>query len=198
MADGAKAGGPDTEPQRRAGGRSLTWLWMILALVVVGGFFYWLGAASEPSAIAIVEEEEEMEVPLDSGVVAVEKDSLAADKTSYEGQQVRVADVEATASLGPRIFWGELRSRQNQSPILVRLDSAAAEGWEMSEGARYTLTGEVRRMSDSLATVWGEAGEFSGEGEQMQAAFTDYFIQTSRIRQSRGGASGAGSAERGG
>lgn len=174
---------------RASGGRSLTWLWMILALVVVGGFLTWLGMEAEPSAVAVVEEGEGEEegMPLDSGVVAVPKDTLAANKARYTGQRVQVAQLEATSQLGPTIFWAELGDRANQVPILVRLDSAAAEGWQLQQGASYTVVGEIRRMSDSLATVWGEQGEFAGEGEQMQASFTDYFIQASRIRQSRGG-----------
>ncbi|MFP4623915.1 MAG: hypothetical protein ACLFRX_07045 [Gemmatimonadota bacterium] len=180
-----KAGGPE----RQSSGRSYTWLWMILALAVMGGYFYWMGATSEPSSLAVVEDTTAEEEEEPDGAVVVDKDSLAANKAVYQGQLVRVDRVQATASLGPAIFWGELGTQANQMPILVRLDSTAAEGWEMRQGARYTVTGEVLRMSDSLATVWGEQDEFTGEGEQMQAAFTDYFIQASRIRPSRGGES---------
>lgn len=193
MADEAKVG-PAGEPERTGpAGRSRTWLWMILSLAVVGGFLAWLGMASEPTTVAVVEENGESPDGEggEDGVPTVLKDTLAADKAAYAGQRIQVPEVEATSQLGPRIFWGELGDPANQVPILVRLDSAAAEGFEMRSGAFYTLTGEVRRMSDSLATVWGEQGEFTGEGEQMQATFTDYFIQTSRIRPSRGTSSGA-------
>ena len=78
---------------RRSG--SLTWLWMILALVVVGGFLAWIGMASEPSSVAVVEEEGEEAVEGAAGegatFVEVPKDTLAADKAAYEGQRVRVA-----------------------------------------------------------------------------------------------------------
>lgn len=191
MADEAKGGT----------GRSLTWLWMILALVVVSGFIVWLGVASEPTQVTIVDEDEGDEGPamaLDSGVVAVNKDTLGADKAAYEGQQVQVDRIALTTQLGDRIFWGELGDRQRQVPILVRVDSTEAAGWEMRPNALYTITGEVIRMSDSLATAWGEQGEFRSEGEQMQAAFADYFIQASRIRPSRGGAAPQGSGGAGG
>ena len=176
------------------GGRSRTWLWMILSLAVVGGFLVWLGAASEPTQVAVTEEAEDAAETVgvgESGATLVPKDTLAADKSAYEGQTIQVAQVEATTQLGDAIFWGELGDRATQVPILVRLDSTAAEGWTLEPGGLYTITGDVQRMSDSLATMWGEQGEFAGEGEQMQATFTDYFIQASRIRPSRGPASGA-------
>ena len=177
MADEAKA----------SGGRPLTWLWMLLALVVVGGFLFWLGSAAEPtSTVAVVEEEGSDEGdPLEAGVTQVVKDTLAADKARFAGQRVRVGQVEATGTLGPTIFWGELGDPSRQVPILIRMDSTAASGIDVTTGSYYTVTGEVQPMSDSLATVWGEQNEFTGEGEQMQAAFADYYIQVSTIRPSR-------------
>lgn len=183
--------------EAKGAGRSLTWLWMLLALASVAGFLVWIGAASEPtSAVAVVEEDEGGEgeggMEADSGLVVLQKDTLAADKARYAGQRVRVAQVEATGSLGDRIFWGELGDRANQVPILVRIDSAAAAGFQVQTGGLYTLTGEVQPMTDSLATAWSEQGEFAGEGERMQAAFADYFIQVSNIRPSRAPRSGSG------
>ena len=188
MADGAK-----TESTSR---RSMTWVWMVLALVVVGGFLVWLGMASEPTAVPVAEGEETVEAGPDANIPLVAKDTLAADKAAYEGQIIRVQEVEATTELGAAIFWGELGDQANQVPILVRLDSAAAEGWQMQQGGRYNLTGRVSRMTDSVAAARGEQGEFRSEGEEMQATFTDYFIQASRIRPTRSGSSGGG-ADRG-
>ncbi len=199
MADEANAERTDELKEPKAPG-SRTWLWMILSLVVVGGFLVWLGMASEPTAVPVFEDDEETEYELAAGVVAVQKDSLAGNKAAYQGQQIRVSDVEATASLGPAIFWAELGDRANQVPMLVRLDSAAAEGWQIREGGMYTITGGVDRMTDSVAADWDTKGEFTGEGEAMQATFTDYFIQASEIRPSRGArpgrstGGGAGSA----
>jgi hypothetical protein len=181
--------------QAKGASRSSTWLWMLLAVVAVVGFLTWIGLASEPTSVTVVEGDEEgdeADLAADSGVVVVVKDTLAADKSRFVGQRVRVSQVEATGNLGDRIFWGELGDRANQVPILIRMDSAAAEGFQVQSGGLYTVTGEVQQMTDSLAALWSEQNEFAGEGEQMQAAFADYFIQVSNIRPSRAPRSGAG------
>ena len=177
--------------ETRAPGRgSLTWLWMLLALVVVAGFLTWLGVASEPSSVAVIEEPEGEEEGPFGGVSFTEvgKDTLAAGKARFENQQIRVADVQATGTLGPAVFWGELGDQSNQVPILIRMDSVlAATGMQIQQGARYTVTGLVQRMTDSVGTAWAEQGVFADEGAQMQAAFADYYIRASNIRPSRGG-----------
>lgn len=184
MADQAKV------PARR----SLTWLWMILALVVAGGFLAWLGIESEPTSVpVVVGDSTNAGAGAGLGFTEVSKDSLKVDKSRYAGQAIRVAGVMATGALGPRIFWGDLGTQSNQVPILLRLDSAAAAGFQMQPGASYTVLGTLNQMSDSVSTAWAEAGDFAGEGERMQADFADYFIEVSNIQPSRA-SSGAGSS----
>ena len=177
---------------RAAGRRPTTWLWMVLALVCVAGFLTWLGLTSEPSTVAIVEEGEEGETAGPGGeFTVVPKDTLAANKASYEGQVVEVPQVEATGSLGPLVFWAELGTQSNQVPILVRMDSMLeASGMQVQAGSNYAVRGTVRRMTDSIATAWGEAGVLPDEGAQMQATFADYFIEANNIRPARATAAG--------
>ncbi|MFO7893836.1 MAG: hypothetical protein R6U63_08880 [Longimicrobiales bacterium] len=174
----------DTEespkPKRAAG--SFAWLWMLLALVGVGGFLTWLGLEAEPTAVSVVEEEEEELVMDPPSIPVVAKDDLADNKGRYVANDIRVHTVGITGTLGPQIYWGELGDQNTQIPILVRLDSAAAEGFEPEQGQPYSVRGLVFPMSDSLANQWGEQGEFAGEGEQTQAMFTDYYMQVSDIR----------------
>ena len=177
---------------RAAGRRPMTWLWMVLALVCVAGFLTWLGLTSEPSAVAIVEEGEGENGGGPAGeFTVVPKDTLAADKARYDGQVVEVPRMQATGSLGPVVFWGELGTQSNQVPILVRMDSMlAASGMQVAAGTEYAVRGTVRRMTDSIATAWGEAGVLPDEGAQMQATFADYFIEASNIRPARAPAAG--------
>jgi hypothetical protein len=99
-------------------------------------------------------------------------------------QVVRVRGVAATGRLGERIFWGELGDMARQRPVLVRMDEEAAI--EIEPGRAYTITGQVLRVTDDQVEEWGEAGEFAGEGEQMQATFADYYIQARSVRATPG------------
>ncbi|MFW6206010.1 MAG: hypothetical protein ACOC5I_02105 [Gemmatimonadota bacterium] len=183
MADEPNVAGSTGGQKPRSSGR-LSWLWMILAVVVMVGFLTWLGMESEPTSVAVVEEEEPEEDML--GITVVSKDTVATrGKAPFEGQRIQIRDVPATGALGDAIFWGELGDPANQVPLLVRLDSIAGEDFELQLDTSYTVTGALYPMSDSLAGAWLEAGELEGEGEQMQAAFADYYLQADRIRPVR-------------
>jgi hypothetical protein len=179
--------GAEQKPKKPKQAGSLAWLWMLLALISVGGFLAWLGMEAEPTSISVVEEEEAMILDPPS-VTVVSKDTLAENKGDYVAQEIRVHNVAITGTLGEKIYWGELGDQTTQIPILVRLDSAAAAGDSISgpftpqTGAFYSIRGLVFPMSDSLAMAWGEQGEFAGEGEQTQAMFTDYYIQVDDIQ----------------
>ena len=184
------------ENARTAKRRPLTWLWMLLALVTVGGFLTWLGLTSEPSTVAIVESDDGDGDVTPDGFTVVTRDSLAANKAGYEGQLVEVPSLEATGALGPVVFWGELGTQQNQVPILVRMDSTlAAAGMQVTPGSHYLVRGSVQRMTDSIATAWGEQGVLPDEGARLQATFADYFIEASNIRPAQGAPGGAGTAD---
>jgi len=163
-------------------------LWMVLALVVVVGFLTWLGMASEPTTVAVIENENDDDDATTGagGVSVVDRDVLAGDRSQYEGQRIRVQGVESTGRLGPAIFWGELGDMERQVPVLVRVDAAAAEAAQLESGVPYTITGTVHRVTEELVEEWGAAGEFAGEGEQLQATFADYYIQASEVRATRG------------
>lgn len=184
MADEPRASGSGTSQSGGSSAGSLTWLWMVLAVITVAGFLTWLGLKSEPTQVTVVEDDEESAVMV-PGAEVIPKDTLAADKSAWEAQLIQVANVAATGSLGERVFWGELGDPANQVPILIRLDSAAAAELQPQMGAAYTVAGLVFPMSDSMAGAWLEEGLLAGEGERMQAGFADYYIQVSAIRPTR-------------
>jgi hypothetical protein len=180
---------------RAPAGRPMTLVWMVLALVVVGGFLTWLSIASEPTTVVVVEDydENERNGAAVEGLMVVERDTLAVGMEQYVNQQVRVRGVPATGLLGPTIFWGELGDMARQRPVLIRMDERLPGGAEVESGREYTITGQVLPVTEELVDTWAEAGEFAGEGEQMQAAFADYYIQASAVRPTRGAGGQQGS-----
>jgi hypothetical protein len=174
---------------RAPAGRPMTLLWMVLALVVVGGFLTWLGVASEPTTVVVVENEDDDDVG-NGGATGtarlVERDALAENVAGFAGQEIQVRNVTATGSLGPGIFWGELGDLENQIPILVRMEPELAGAVRVDDGVNYTIVGVVQRVTEELVNTWAAQGEFAGEGEQFQATFADYHIQASAVRPTRG------------
>lgn len=161
--------------------RSFAWLWMLLALISVGGFLTWLGMEAEPTSVPVMETEGDamMDPP---AIPVIAKDSLADRKADFVAQDIRVHNVAITGTLGDRIYWGELGDRNTQVPILLRLDSASAAGFTAQTGTFYSVRGRTYPMNDSIANAWGDDGEFSSEGNQMQAMFTDYYMDLTDIR----------------
>jgi hypothetical protein len=110
-------------------GRPMTLLWMVLALVIVGGFLTWLNMASEPTTVAVVESNDDENgtvIPMPAPLTVVEREALGAASVGTWGSRCVCSGVEATGRLGARIFWGELGDPGRQIPILVRLDTAQA------------------------------------------------------------------------
>jgi hypothetical protein len=172
---------------RAPAGRPMTLLWMVLALVIVGGFLTWLGLASEPTSLVVIENNDGDENDVTNGTLTVvERDALAANVAGFAGERIQVRGVASTGRLGPRIFWGELGDMQRQVPVLVRLEPEMAEGFEIQPGVEYTIVGVVRPVTEELVGTWAEQGEFAGEGEQLQATFADYYIQATAVRPTRG------------
>jgi hypothetical protein len=181
---------------RAPAGRPMTLLWMVLALVVVGGFLTWLAVASEPTTVLVLEDNDMNGDPDELGngaITVVDRDTLAVNMSRYAGQQLQVRGVAATGRLGPGLFWGELGDQERQVPILVRMEPAAAEAIQIQQGVAYSIVGVLDRVSDALVNTWAEQGEFAGEGEQLQATFADYYIAATVVRPTRGGRAEPGS-----
>jgi hypothetical protein len=167
---------------RPPAGRPLSLVWMVLALVIVGGFLTWLGIASEPTTVVVVDYENDVDAGDPGAFTPVPRDTLAENRARFLDQGIRVEGVASTGRLGPAIFWGELGDLERQIPILVRVDPDAARTVEIRSGVEYTISGQVRRVTEELVEEWAAAGEFAGEGEQLQATFADYYIQASAVR----------------
>lgn len=162
---------------------------MLLAFVVIGGFMYWLnGQAAEERELRMVEEAEAAEEE-PSGTQTLTAADIQSDATPYEGQEVRLENVEVASLLGTQGFWLETPSG---NPFLVSLaPEVMAAGTTVEPGGSATVEGTVTPMTDSVLTAWTEGGSI-GEGDRVVAEFATHFIEATVVRSTGAGGEGGG------
>lgn len=151
-----------------------TWLWMILAVVAIGGFFTWLAANSKPSSVVVVDEEEPALATSVENAVTVTLADLMDGIDQYRGQVVRVEGVQVVSMLGDRAFWTTF---PNNTPFLIKIgDSLAEEGFSVQAGDVVTVVGQLSAMSESVLTAWEEQGVLQNANQRLEAEFATDFI----------------------
>jgi hypothetical protein len=154
---------------------------MLLSFLLLGGFLYWLNVKAEPTQPPVVEEGEGEGPAL--GGTAVEPGALAVTPQQYEGQTVRVENVNVSSPVGPRAFFVDLTP---QHPFLVRMDSAlVARGMAMPSG-RVSLVGTIHVMTDSIIDAW-EADTSIRQADRPVVEFASHFLVAQEIRSAAGG-----------
>lgn len=159
-----------------------TWLWMILALALVGGFLVWLGVESEPTQIQVVEEDAVEEDTTTAADVSL--DAFAANTDQYAGEDVRLTDIPVASLLGPRMFWTELPGEQAglTVPYLIALDTAAvADSLGPETGENVTVVGQVFEVTDSVLDGWVQSGVLQ-EAQRLEAEFASSYLQVRQLR----------------
>jgi hypothetical protein len=161
---------------------------MVLAFVVIGGFLYWLSAQAEAEReMRMVEEEPAEEQP--TGIQTLTPADVQSDASPYEGQEVRLENVDVASLLGSQGFWIETPSG---NPFLVSLSpEVMASGTTVQPGGTATVVGTVVAMSDSVLTSWTEGGTIS-EGDRIIAEFATHYVEATNVRSSGGGAGEGG------
>lgn len=179
----------------RRGASNLGLPLMLAAFVAMGGFLYWLYVTAEPTQPAVVGiEEDSAEAATQTGMM-VEPDSLKTSPERYEGQQIRVENVEVTQNMGRTTMFVDLPESANLPPqsFLVRIgpaiDSAAAAP---QSGSRVTVVGTLAAMSDSIVTDWIDSGSIT-ETDRLLVEFATHFMIADEI-QTRSSGSGSQSA----
>lgn len=171
----------DINVERRSSPGSYTWIWMLVAVLMVGAFMVWLSIASEPSEVAVVSEEDgNGDDADDPDAVTVSVGDFAANPDGHTGQRVRLREAQVQARLGEQAFWMEL---PGGVPYLVRMMPEVVErAVTVNQGDRVDITGQVHEMSDSVIADWEANGVLRTEGERMQAEFATTYLEAHRVR----------------
>ncbi|HEX7091095.1 MAG TPA: hypothetical protein VF192_13225 [Longimicrobiales bacterium] len=164
----------EARPGRQGSAGRFTWLWMIVAVLMVAGLMVWLRVATEPTPVAVAEDPA-AEGAAEGGLVTITLDDLAQDAGRFQGQEVRLADVRVASPMGAQSFWVEL---PNGSPYLIRLrPEVIAGGFAIQRGAVVTVTGTIHAMSDSVLAAWQQEGAIADEGQKAEAQFAVTFLE---------------------
>ena len=161
-------------PGRQAGAGRFTWLWMIVAILMVAGLMVWLSVASKPTAVAVAEDPA-AEGAVEGGVATITLDDLAQDASRFQGREVRLEGVRVASRMGSQSFWVEL---PNNMPYLIRLrPELIAGGFAIQSGDVLTVTGTIHAMSDSVLAAWEQEGAIANEGQKAEAEFAVTFLE---------------------
>jgi hypothetical protein len=155
-----------------------TWVWMIVALVLIAAFVAWLAVASEPTGVAVREGPAEDT----GGVTTVPGGELGLQPGNYLGEPVRLEGLQVASRLGAQAFWVELPTQPQPRPFLIKLDTALVrQGFAVQSGQRLNVTGQVHAMTDSVIRAWQEIGAVRDDAESGEAQFATHFLEANRI-----------------
>lgn len=150
---------------------------MLLSFVLIGGFLFYLNQASKATVVEVVqanEDEEETAAPARELTWA----EFMAAPESFQGERVRLADLEVVSRVGAAAFWVETPAG---SYYLVRMvPDLIARGVDVAPGQRATVTGTVHMMGDSVLNAWLAEGYIS-EGQRAEAEFAISFLEVDRL-----------------
>lgn len=169
----------------RGRGDGASILWVVVAVLVIGGFLAWLTVTAEPSVPpSAMEQEEEPEEAVGGPAELVSAADFAGSAAGYNGRVVELSNVPVVQRMGAQIFWIELPGAQGATPYLVKLsDALVAAGVALpAEQTRVTVEGMVMQKSDSVLNAWEQAGVLESGGHRAQAEFGDTYIEARAVR----------------
>lgn len=152
---------------RRATGGRYTWIWMIVAVLMVGGFMTWLAMTAQESEVVVVEDE--VEDPSTMGTIAVTPDDLMANASGLTGQNVSLAGVQVASVVGQQAFWILL---PNQNPYLIKLGpELVGAGFAVRSGESVSVVGRIVTMTDSVLAAWQQEGAIADENQRLEVEY---------------------------
>lgn len=177
--------------QRRGAGGRYTWIWMIIAFLMIGGLMAWLAMSGEQSTVIVVEEEDLGA----AGAVAITTDDLVENASGLRGQVVSLAGIQVVSLVGPQAFWIQL---PNQNPYLIKLGpELVASGVAVRSGEVVSVSGRIVAMTDSVLAAWQQEGAITDEGQRMEAEYVlgQTFLEAREIERSDAAAEGSAAPE---
>jgi len=165
-------------------GGSPTLIWVLVAVLAVGGLFTWLAVASSRTTGTAVVQEDRRE-RAERGAVAADSEAgeaavfaeVAAGPDPYIGRQLQLENIEVAATLGPTAFWGDV---PGANPFLVVIAPEAGDPG-LEAGQTYDVRGVVNLVTEELVDEWVESGSIRA-GARDEAGFATHYLLAERIQ----------------
>jgi len=142
-----------------------TWLWLLLALLLIGLLIWWLASGddeSEAEQIAVAEETTATQAATPAGALAGAGAAAAGGMTvasilqspgTYVGRDDFAAEVDVPEVPTDRGFWVE---QDGQRMFALIIDGPREEPMDINSGQRLRITNGMIRNEESLGDVPGE------------------------------------------
>jgi hypothetical protein len=155
------------------------WLWLIIAVLTIGGFLAWLGMNAQPGQVAVVEEVEEPAIDF-GAAETVDLADLVVSAEEFVGRAIRLNDLPVSSLLGTEAFWA---IAPNGLPFLVKLgDDLLERGFTVQDGEALTAIGQIHLMSEAVLDAWEEQGVLRSSDDRMMAEFATAYLEVVQAR----------------
>ncbi len=166
----------DISVEQTSGGQK-TWIFAILAVVLIIALMLWLAQQSGEMARVAAVEGDTVGATAPGGEAApagdvVMLEALAQDPESHLRRTVVVQNVPVAAALGPRAFWGDI---PGQNPFLVILGQNIVDVQMPVSGQRLNIQGTVQPVTDQVLDDWVTSETISA-GSRDEASFATHYL----------------------
>jgi hypothetical protein len=176
----------DISVERKATGGQSSWLWVLLAVIAVGGLMAWLATRPDTTTQVVTDETGTPAAAgagFGAGADPVELSALSADPDAYLDQEVVVRGTDVAAALGPRAYWADV---PGANPFLVVLDQSVQNIDAPVSGQSYDLQGRVQPVTEQMVDDWVTAGTIV-PGSRDEATFATHYLLANQAQPAAGG-----------
>ncbi len=172
----------DISVEQKSGGQK-TWIFAILAVVLIIALMLWLAQQSRNlGPLTAVEGDTVGAEPGDgTTTTTAETADLAAvgqNPAGFTERDLGLQNVEVAAALGPRAFWADI---PGQNPFLVVLGPNVTQVQMPVSGQRLNVEGWVLPVTEQQINDWVTGGTVA-EGSRDEAAFAEYYLLAGSAR----------------
>jgi hypothetical protein len=155
-------------------------IWMVIALVAVGGLMAWLYYETDRiERTAVVAEAPAEDDEADAATYEqAEIGALATDAQPFEGRRVALSNVSVAALLGERAFWADA---PGMNPFLMAVGPDLSTPVRLEQGARYDVRGLIALVDQAVLDEWVASGVIS-EDRRAEAEFATHYLLAERMR----------------